>query len=126
MMKKLLAMLLLLLMAFPVLAEEKDNRYDAIGDCGFDENTLLPVKRDGLWGYVNLQGELVIPCVWTAAREFYDGYAIVEDRCMYGVIDTTGAEVEPCVWERLEYQGDGWFEGRKTVTFNLTEGIETD
>ena len=126
MMKKLLATLLLLMLVFPALAEEKDNRYDAIGDCGFDENTLLPVKRDDLWGFVNASGELVIPCVWTAAREFYDGYAIVEDRGMYGVIDTTGAEVEPCVWERLEYQGDGWFEGRQTVTFNLTEGIETD
>ena len=41
MMKKLLAMLLLLMMVFPALAEDKDNRYDAIGDCGFDENTQV-------------------------------------------------------------------------------------
>lgn len=48
MMKKLIAMLFLLMLVFPVLAEEQDNRYNAIGDYGFDENTLLPVKRDGL------------------------------------------------------------------------------
>lgn len=93
------------------------------GDVGDFSEGLAAVRDGDLWGYVNLQGELVIPCVWTHAREFYDGYAVVEDG-LYGVIDTTGAEVEPCVWERLEYQGDGWFEGRQTVVFNLAE--ETD
>lgn len=91
------------------------------GDVGDFSEGLAAVRDGDAWGYVNLQGELVIPCVWTAAREFYDGYAIVGDGYMYGVIDATGAEVEPCVWERLEYQGDGWFEGRQTVVFELTE-----
>ena len=53
-MKKLLACLLLMALMLPcAMAEEKDNLYNAIGDCGFDENTLLPVKRDGLWGIVD-------------------------------------------------------------------------
>ena len=95
------------------------------GDVGDFSEGLAAVRDGDLWGYVNLQGELVIPCVWTHAREFYDGYAVVEDG-LYGVIDTTGAEVEPCVWERLEYQGDGWFEGRMTVTFELTDAMEAD
>ena len=91
------------------------------GDVGDFSEGLAAVRDGDMWGYVNLQGELVIPCVWSAAWEFYDGYAVVRDECLYGVIDTTGAEVEPCVWERLEYQGDGWFEGRQTVVFELTE-----
>lgn len=95
------------------------------GDVGDFSEGLAAVRDGDLWGYVNLQGELVIPCVWTHAREFYGGYAVVEDG-LYGVIDTTGAEVEPCVWERLEYQGDGWFEGRMTVTFELTDAMEAD
>lgn len=94
------------------------------GDVGDFSEGLAAVRDGDAWGYVNLQGELVIPCVWTAAREFYDGYAIVGDGGLYGVIDTTGAEVEPCVWERLEYQGDGWFEGRKTVVFNLVDAMD--
>lgn len=97
------------------------------GDVGDFSEGLAAVRDGDLWGYVNLQGELVIPCVWLYAETFYSGYAIVKDeRGLYGVIDTTGAEVEPCVWERLEYQGDGWFEGRQTVTFNLADATEAD
>ena len=91
------------------------------GDVGDFSEGLAAVRDGDAWGYVNLQGKLVIPCIWAHAGSFYDGYAVVCDECLYGVIDTTGAEVEPCVWERLEYQGDGWFEGRQTVVFELTE-----
>nr|MBR4281259.1 WG repeat-containing protein [Clostridia bacterium] len=95
------------------------------GDIGDFSEGLAAVRDGGAWGYVNLQGELVIPCVWSYAQNFYSGYAVVEDG-LYGIIDTTGTLVEPCVWERLEPQGDGWFEGRMTVTFELPVATDAD
>ena len=51
-MKKLLALFLLLMLSFPALAEEKDNRYDDLGLYG--ENGMMPVMRGGLWGIVGM------------------------------------------------------------------------
>ena len=38
------------------------------GDVGDFSEGLAAVRDGDVWGYVNLQGELVIPCVWTAAK----------------------------------------------------------
>lgn len=105
MMKKLLALLLLLMLVFPALAEEKDNRYDAIGDCGFDENTLLPVKRDGLWGFVNASGELVIPCEWEDYRAPNAGKIAVQKDGLWGCIDLAGNVLIEPEWEHLSPSG---------------------
>lgn len=110
MMKKLLAMLLLLMLVFPALAEEKDNRYDAIGDCGFDENTLLPVKRDGLWGFVNASGELVIPCEWEDYRAPNAGKIAVQKDGLWGCIDLAGNVLVEPEWEHLSVWSDGSYD----------------
>ena len=110
MMKKLLALLLLLMLVFPALAEGKDNRYDAIGDCGFDENTLLPVKRDGMWGFVNASGELVIPCEWEDYRAPNAGKIAVQKDGLWGCIDLAGNVLVEPEWEHLSVWSDGSYD----------------
>jgi len=46
---------------------------------GFCDGRLMVVNADGLYGYVNTAGELVIPCEWASAYPFSQGYAAVMD-----------------------------------------------
>ena len=51
-----------------------DAIHDVVGD------GLVPVCRDGLWGYINLKNEVVIPLQFHQALGFKDGYARVSIR----------------------------------------------
>ena len=55
---------------------------------------LAPAMRDGLWGYIDRQGQWVIPPQWQLADKFRGGLALVygeDDRMAY--IDAQGAVV---------------------------------
>lgn len=71
----------------PALAEEAGNtdtglaletviepQYDAAGTFS---NGLAAVQTDGLWGYINQSGEMVIPAKYQTALEFFGGEAVV-------------------------------------------------
>lgn len=107
MMKKLLTVLLALVMCLPcVMAEEKDNRYDAIGYCA--ENGLLPVQRNGLWGVIAADGMLVVPCEWEEI-----GLGITETRIpvkrdgLWGCLNEKGNVVVEPAWDSLYVWSDG-------------------
>lgn len=62
-----------------------DNRGNLISECRwedagvlrrypFADGSLMPVVMDGLCGFVNLQGELVIPCVYDREQLLGDGW----------------------------------------------------
>jgi hypothetical protein len=62
--------------------------YKAIGKF---EGGLLPVKNGNLWGYININGELVIPMSFLAARPFKEGVAMVKsDQGLWGYIGNKG------------------------------------
>ena len=42
-----------------------------------EDNALYPIRKNGLWGYMNRQGETVIVPQWKTAREFSGNTAIV-------------------------------------------------
>jgi hypothetical protein len=39
---------------------------------------LAPVKKDGKWGYINKNNEMVIPFLFMEAKRFYNGFASVK------------------------------------------------
>lgn len=55
-----------------------------------DKDTLFPVRENGKWGFIDPEGNLVIPLQYDGAGLFYDGRAgvIVGDK--YGYIDKAG------------------------------------
>ena len=64
-----------------------------------DGATLLPIVRDGRYGFANTEGEVVIPCQWEYAAPFHEGLALViNDENLCGFIDTTGHLAIPCQW----------------------------
>ena len=71
--------------------------WDEVGDL---HQGAIPVKRDGKWGYVNKEGDLVIPCQWDDAWRFSQaGLAIVTLDGKRGFIDRTGRVVVPTIWD---------------------------
>jgi WG containing repeat len=56
---------------------------------------LLPVAKDGMWGYIARTGEMIIPPHYDNADEFYEGLAAVEVGTKYGFIDESGKIVIP-------------------------------
>lgn len=67
--------------SIPSLFEE-DNEY---------HNGLKTIESNGKIGYINTEGEMVIPPLFDNANEFYNGkYATASIEGKYGVIDTKG------------------------------------
>ena len=51
--------------------------FDSYQDYYFHEGLSLVQNEDGLWGYVNVDGQEVIPCQWDEAYPFDGGLAFV-------------------------------------------------
>lgn len=78
------------ILAFPLDKLKNNVRY------GFIENYkqgLARIKKDQVWGYLNLCGDEVIPCQYEDAQPFNDGKALVK-RTDWFFIDPNGNESE--------------------------------
>lgn len=101
-MKKILftvmALTLAALFAFtPAMGETApEGTYQAIG--AFHEGLAAVQTADGLWGYIDTTGAVVIPCEWEEAGDFSFGVARVRKDRLYGYIDASGKQVIPCEW----------------------------
>ena len=42
-----------------------------------EDDALYPIRENGLWGYMNRQGDTVIKPQWGYAGQFRDGLAVV-------------------------------------------------
>lgn len=58
-------------------------------------DSLACVLRDGKYGYINLKGEEVIPCIYTYAQDFSNGVACVTINGKESFIDTKGKTTSP-------------------------------
>ena len=94
-----------------------DGKGNILTQCIYDdvfdiEGELIPVKKDGLWGYVDIDGKEVIPCIYQGTFNYeygkletgeygnvlnYYPYPVIDGRIVvknqddkYGVIDTSG------------------------------------
>ena len=60
---------------------------------------LLLIEEDGLYGYINLSGQAVIPCQFKRAQQFFENLAAARRDEHYGYIDTTGAWAIPPTYD---------------------------
>ena len=51
---------------------------------------LARVEQNGKYGFINTQGEVVIPCIYDDAGEFSEGLAKVEQNWKCSIINTEG------------------------------------
>ena len=75
------------------------------GECtrGLFSEGLAPVCIDGLFGFIDTKGKVVIPAKYVFAEPFHDGRAMVmkDEKC--GFIDHEGHEVIPLKYTRAEF-----------------------
>jgi hypothetical protein len=79
--------------------------YEALG---LYHEGLAVAKKDGKYGYLDINGNIVIPFIYDIAFDFEDGIANVHVKYYDGYIDKTGREVIPIKFNgfRTAY-GDG-------------------
>ena len=78
-----------------MIANGLDERFSYVGDLSDGMYVVQPKRGVGLYGYINEKFELVIPCIYDDAGNFYNGKAIVtteEGRVL--TIDKEGKELE--------------------------------
>ncbi len=70
---------------------------------------LLRVRHPmGLYGYMNLTGELVISYKYEWAEEFCEGFAIVKTaKDKYGFIDASGNQIVACIYKEVHSFSEG-------------------
>ena len=59
------------------------------------------VKKDGRYGVVNTDGELITPCVFDKIFDYKNGFALAVREGKRGVLDSTGQLCIPCRFDRL-------------------------
>ncbi len=75
----------------------------------FGEQTLTPFRKDGMCGYINRLGEVIVPAKYSAARAFSEELAAVRDETgLWGFIDTAGNDVYPCQFREVGDFRDGF------------------
>ena len=75
------------------------------GACKYDfidkfKNGFYKVRSNGKWGFINAQGEEVVPCQYKEASDFEDNYSLVMDENgKYGFLEKEGTTAKvaiPC------------------------------
>lgn len=51
---------------------------------------VIPVKKDGKYGYINENNQIIIPFVYDEAEAFTEGFAVVKRYGKYGYVDRYG------------------------------------
>ena len=83
-----------------------------------EENTLTPKSnQDGKWGFVDKDGNEIIPCKYDSIQDFSEELAAVMLNGKWGFIDKTGKEAIPCKYDAA----DSFHEGAAKVKFEERE-----
>ncbi len=61
------------------------------------------MRRGGQWGFVNEEGQEVVPCQYDEVRDFEDGelMAAVRRGGQWGFVNQEGQEVVPCRYDEV-------------------------
>ena len=94
---------------FRYLLDTKGKRFEIPGGyrlCNYSDGILL-VEKDGLYGYMDLDGGWVSDGLYTDASPFLQGLAVCCRDGKYGMIDTEGNTVLPFAYEYLSDVSSG-------------------
>lgn len=97
-MKKLLVLLLTLLLCVPCAqADQPDRSFDDVWFCDED---YIAVRRNDLYGLMDFDGNMILPCQWAEMSEPWCGLIGVKrpEDDMWGCIDLQGNVVVPFEW----------------------------
>lgn len=73
-----------------------DTKGNKVTEVGYDDisreicDGLIKVEKDGLYGYIDCKGNVIVNPQYQEAEDFSDGLAVVKKDKLYGYIDTKG------------------------------------
>lgn len=71
---------------------------------GFFDGRARVYDEDFLYGYIDTEGNLVVPCRYNQTDDYSEGLAVVEQNGKKGYIDLDGNEVTPIVyWDAQDF-----------------------
>lgn len=88
---------------------------------------VVQSAKTGLYGYIDKNGNEVIPCMYVAAKAFSDGMAVVKnDKYDYGYIDKEGKLAIPCQYftARPFKNGLAWVENKIGTEYYINKQNE--
>ena len=77
----------------------KEYIYDTAYTRDFSEDLLLVKNLYDQWGYINIQGDEIIPCMYGYGENFSEGLAAVELNEKWGYIDKNAHLVIPYIYQ---------------------------
>lgn len=71
--------------------------YEICGD--MTGSYVVRIKRNGKYGFININGVEVIPCMYDDAKDYMYGYAKVKRNGKWGCVSELCIEVVPCIYD---------------------------
>lgn len=75
----------------------------------FGEEQLIAARFDGLWGYIDQDGDVIIDFQYESASSFHHGFAIVMKENLYHLIDVNNQYVNEEGYPYLKQDQDQYF-----------------
>lgn len=66
---------------------------------------LIPFSKDGSWGYMDVDANVVIDAMYDSVDDFNEGRAVVVRKGMYGLTDATWHLVLNTVYDEISWDG---------------------
>lgn len=90
-----------------------NKNFGRIGDYGFREGlALVKSGKDDYtdtWGYINLQGNYITPCIYgSSSKNVQEGFAVICRNGKYGYINSDGKETIPPIYTNAESFSEGF------------------
>lgn len=104
-------LLALLLPTMLVQSQNWTKQYDYVDDCICG---LAKVNKDGKFGYVDQNGNVIIPLIYQDAMTFNEGYAAIKLDNKWGFVDSTGKVIISPEYE----EAGSFFESLSSVRKN--------
>ena len=86
------------------MAEDWKSKYDEVE---FFSEGLAAVQLNGQWGFVDRQGNVVIPLMYDEVEFFSEGLAAVQLNNKWGFVNKTGKEVTPLKYDDVRDFNEG-------------------
>ena len=74
---------------------------DLYDEINLFQDSMAIVKKDGLFGFINRDLKLIIPCIYEEVSKFRDNLSIVKKNGLYGVIDRNNQQIIPCSYQKI-------------------------
>lgn len=111
-----------------ILSHKDGRTFEGFDDIGHESEGFISVRKSGKWGFVDLNGEIVIPCDYKEVGLFINGKARVSkmvdkkdipgyrkkressswnrETQLWGMIDRDGSTIIPIIYSYLKYLKD--------------------